>query len=214
MRSVILCALAIAISPFAFAQLESNSLTVNASRSSLVAPDQALFSIRVSAEPAVSLTQVLNGVQKAGVTGEHLTDVETDMQESGFRWVWLFLLPVPLNNITDLQRTLTELQQSPDTATRGLSLSFSLVGARSSPTLITAQRCPVSELLAEARAEAQKMANAASLTLGPVLAIGDADVSRPTAVLAARIGTIGFFSFDPLPQVTFCSISVKFRLGG
>ena len=209
--------LAAALGPIAFGQLDSNSLSLTVSRSAFVQPDQAVFGIGVAASPDVTLTEILTGMQKVGLRSENLLGIETMFPANRggpgpLQWSWQFSLPVPLANIGETLFTLLSLQRSADTANRGLQLSFALNGIQASPASVAAQQCPLSDMIAEARSQGQKMASAAGSTLGPLLAIGEA----PTPVRAAAQFVVGSASFQsPVASpVATCSISVKFRLGG
>jgi hypothetical protein len=221
--------LAASFVPMVFGQQESNSLSLTVSRSAFVQPDEALVAISVMASPDVTLTQILTGLQKARLRGENLAGIEALAPAnrggaSPFQWLWQFMLPVPLANMKETLLTLVSLQQSPDTANRGLQLSFGVTGVQPSAASLVAQLCPVSEMIADARVQGQKMASAAGQTLGPILAVGNGGVEA-VPVPALRAGEFSAFllgipaapgsfaRFAAIQPAAACSISVKFRLG-
>jgi hypothetical protein len=216
------CLLALAAAPLAVAQLDSNSVTVTATRAALARPDQVLFFVGATASPEVTLTQILDSLQKVGITNENLAGIRIAPPalfggREGFAWLWQFTLPVPLAGMQDAVRALTGLQQSPDTASRGLRVSFSVIGVQSSPAVLRSLDCPTAALIADARAQGQKMANAAGAALGAILAI--AQMPPPALAGGSFSASGGDFSFPTVetqitPPVAVCSVSVRFRLGG
>src|SRR5260370_95859 len=76
----------------------------------------------------------------------------------------------------------------------GLTLSFSVSGLQVSQDLLHSQTCTVTDLLSDARSQAQKLATAANLYLGTVLAM-----SGVTSMNAPLYGS-----------VSSCSLTVKF----
>ena len=61
-----------------FAQLPSNTLTITATRSINLQPDQALFSLSVTSSAATNLGQVVAALSGVGVTAANLAGVGTN----------------------------------------------------------------------------------------------------------------------------------------
>jgi hypothetical protein len=191
--------------PFAFAQLDSNSVTVTASRNTALQADQAIFGVIVTSDVNTSLNDVVAAVQGAGITLANFSSVSGGPEVySG--WLapvppvpnpvlqWTFRLPVPLADTKDTVASLTSLQQSLQKNT-ALRLSFSVQGTQVSQQLVQSQTCSIPDLIADARAQAQKLAAAAGRGVGNILAMAGATSS----------------SAGTAPAV--CSVTVRFALG-
>ena len=75
MRCAVVLAFCLSCS-LAFAQLDSNSVTVTASRSSNLQSDEALFSVTVSSSrPATTLDEAVAALQGTGITVSNLAGV-------------------------------------------------------------------------------------------------------------------------------------------
>ncbi len=166
-----------------FGQLDSNSVTIQASRTMVLQPDVATFSITVSSSSSTSLDQVVTALQGAGITSANLSAVDT-MTEIPLRsslpetsLVWTFSLSVPFTTLKNTVATLSTLEGNLAQQSSGLALRFSVQGSDVSPQLRGAQTCPIPDLVADARAQAKKLTDAAGLGLGPILALADSPVA-------------------------------------
>src|ERR1017187_9921498 len=164
----------------AFAQLDSNSVTVTASQSVNLQPDQVLFAVYVSTPLTASLDDVLAAVKGAGITSANFSGVYSSATAQSGTGTgngqppaeqWAFGLAVPFAQMKATVTTLTSLQQSTMQANSGFTLSFSVQSAQVSTSLLQSQSCNIPGLIAEATAQAQKLAAAAGLNLGSILAI-------------------------------------------
>jgi len=211
----------------AFAQLDSNSVTVSASRGTTIQADQVVFAITVSSGLDVNLTDVVAAVQSAGLTLSNFQSVSTTpvyqilptgtpqpgMPPPALQWV--FALPVPISKLKDTTATLTTLQQSIARNNNGMTISFSIAGTQVSVPLQQSQTCPLPDLLSDARTQAQKMAEAANMTLGAILAMSGstATVQPGSGVpITAYLGSFSFSSLLTSPTAQPCFITVKFAL--
>ncbi len=195
---------------FAWGQLESNTISVTASRSYNLQPDEVVFRLVVQSDTAPALDG-LRGLQfESGAPG----------------LPWVYTVAVPLTDTANTIRQLNALSKT-------LNLNYSAQETRASPQALAARNCLDSDLIADARVQAQKMAAAAQLTLGPIGALSKAP-SLPafvnTPAYAARsgdfaVGSIatggfagfllgGFIAAQPslAPAVVSCSLTVKFAL--
>lgn len=169
--------LAFAISAtLAFAQLESNSITVTASRYSSVQPDQVVFTVDVTSGLDTKLDDVIAALAGSGVTLANFNGTMPAVAWSGSLPVttiidWSFTLPVPISQIKATVASLSILQQSIAQKNNGLALSFAIRGTQSSPQVLQSVACSISDLMSDARAQAQKIANATGFTLGYVLSM-------------------------------------------
>jgi len=126
---------------------------------------------------------------------------------------WAFGLSVPLANIAATAKTLTSLQQSIGQQNSGLTLSFNVQGTQVSQQLQQSQTCVLPDLLSDAQAQAQKLATAAGLGVGNILAMSSPTTttvgSATPSISANGFATFGSSSlFAPV-----CSVTVKFALG-
>jgi hypothetical protein len=211
--------------PGAFAQLDSNSVTVTATRSTTPQADQVLFGVTVQSGLNSSLDDVVAALQGSGITAANFSEVTTAAvvavippmlpPTTGVPLLqWTFALPVPLAKIKDTIATLTALQKSIGQQNIGLTLSFNVQGTRVSTQLQQSQTCPTADLLADAQAQGQKLASAAGLSLGAILAMSSG-ASVPSSVgNVAPVITTGAFVSSVLSPIfpSTCSMTVKFAL--
>jgi hypothetical protein len=217
MRKAFLICMILAFTSLVFAQTDSNSITVVASRNTSLQVDQAVFNVFVSSGLNASFEDVLGALQGSGIGLANFTGVSTPLTPVIFstpvgvtptpipvtpNLQWSFTLAVPLSKIKDTISALTTIQQNVAKKNNGLSVSFSLQGAQVSPQAQQSQTCALPDLIADARAQAQKLADAAGVGLGVILAMSNA-TSLPVATTSFLIGTI------PLPN---CTLTVKFAL--
>jgi uncharacterized protein YggE len=190
--------------PLMFGQLDSNSITVSASRSTALQADQAVFTVDVQAALNTGLDDVLGALAGSGITlvnfngvngGSQLTSLTNPLLTTipfmapGPTLDWSFTLPVAISQIKATAASLTSLQQNIAQKNGGLTLSFRVSGTQVSPQLQQSQTCSVADLVSDARAKAQKLANAAGVTLGNILAMSTS-----------------------ISSSTSCSLTVKFQL--
>lgn len=179
-------------STIAFAQLDSNSVTVTASRTLNLQPDEVSFAVAVSAGPDVELPDVLATLQGVGITAANFTGtfssfvyVTDPPAPAPFPLVaplrWNFSLNVPISKIKDTMAALNAAQKSLVQTKSRLILSFSVQNAHVSQQL-QAQACAQADLIADARAKAQKLADAAGMNLGVLLGMS----STESCSLAAK----------------------------
>jgi hypothetical protein len=208
-----------------FGQLDSNSVTVTANRSTNLQPDTVVFGVQVTSGLNATLDNVLAAVKGAGITSANFAGVGSQPtgvaitgalpQPSSPALSWAFALSVPFSQMTATVATLTALEQSIAQNNSGLGLSFVVEGAQVSPGLRQAQACNIPDLIADATAQAQNLATAGGLKLGQILAMSSV-TSVPAAAIPALAG-LGIASFGivaPLGSspAQVCTLTVKFGL--
>src|SRR5437763_130092 len=105
MRSLI--AMLVLCASLAFAQLDSNSVTVTASRNAILQPDQAVFAVQVNSGLDATLDDIIAALQGSGVGLGNFTGINTIQQFLGADrqptsvLQWSFTLPVPLAKMKD-----------------------------------------------------------------------------------------------------------------
>jgi uncharacterized protein YggE len=199
----------------AFAQLDSNSITVSASRSANLQPDQALFGVFVQSDLNTSLNDVLAALQGSGITSANFTGVSSySLNWNGAtlpRTIqWAFGFPVPLTKTKDTVAALTALQQNIAQNNKSLALSFSIQGTQVSQQLQQSQTCSIADLLSDARSQAQKLADAGGVTLGTILAMSSPTSSVATAARQAYPLNTGISSSPAFAPP--CVVTVKFAV--
>jgi len=213
----------VALAPVAFAQLDSNSVTVTASRTASLQADQVVFAVSVMTGTDVALNDVVAALQSAGITLSNFVGIEntgiigvftpTPAPQQNQRVQWTFALPVPISKLPDTAAQLNSVQQSVIRNNRNWTMSFNVQGTQVSLPLQQAQVCPIPDLINDARVQAQKLASAAGMTAGSVLAMSSVTSSTQPGsgvYVAGSVGSvISASSFLP-PQV--CTATVKFAL--
>jgi hypothetical protein len=169
-----------------------------------------VYSIYVRTGVDASLEDAIAAVQGVGVTASNFQylqwNVTFDDTTPAMRNVldWYFSITAPLSAAKSTVTQLAALQQSAAKAGNGISITFTIQGLQVSPQLAQSQPCSLNGLLADARAQAAKLAASAGTSVGSVLAIsgftGATDtLSNPFASTAS---------------IPVCSVTVKFALGG
>jgi hypothetical protein len=159
---------------------------------------------------------VVAAVQGAGITLSNLSGIATVQNFDVFppsqnppppQVEWSFALPVPISKLADTATLLNTVQQNVLKNNKAWTMSFSVQGTQVSLALQQSQVCSVADLIADARVQAQKLASAAGMTVGNVLAI-----MSSTSTTSPGSGVYVGFSdwFLSVPQT--CAATVKFAL--
>ncbi|HWY47575.1 MAG TPA: hypothetical protein VNX70_09340 [Bryobacteraceae bacterium] len=161
------------------------------------------------------MDQAVAALSNSGITAANFVGV-TAGSASQSPLQWLFTLVAPIAKIKATLASLTTLQQSIGQNNSGMTLSFQVQGSQVSSDLIQSQACAAKDLVAVAQTDAQSIAAAAGLAIGPIVAISDGSSAMPTFTARAgdffvgnSIYTTGLW-FDPTPPG--CYIEVKFKL--
>jgi uncharacterized protein YggE len=218
MRHSCLTILFFATSSLVFGQLDSDTITIQASRSVNLTPDQVSFYVSVTADPASSLDQIVAALAGSGITASNLSSMYGAMDNQS-SLQWSFTLAAPLTRMNATIALFIALQQSIAKNNSGMSLTFQVQGAYVSPQTFQSQSCSAKDLVGDAQAQAQNVAAAAGLAVGPVVAISDGS-SSATAVptYAARLGAYVVQNWINPTGLWFnttapaCSLEVKFKL--
>lgn len=159
-----------------FAQVTSGSITVTASRTLNVQPDQAVYAVSVQTPLTGTRDDALGALAGSGITLANFTGVTTTTtylfnNASQTVLLWTFTLPVAISDMKTTQSLLATVSQTAAKKNNGITVSFSVQTVQASPALLASQQCPTSGLLSDARTQAQTLASAANLNLGTVLAL-------------------------------------------
>jgi uncharacterized protein YggE len=183
MRNSILVFVPLLACSLAFGQAPSNSITVSASQNASLQPDQAIFSLTVQSGLNTGLDDVVAALQGSGITAANLVGIFSSTAPSQSFGLgqpalqWTFNLPVPLANTKATVASLTTLAQNIAKLNSGLTLAFTITGTQISQQLMQSQPCSLTGLISNATTQAQNMAAAAGVTLGPIIAMSGATSS-------------------------------------
>jgi hypothetical protein len=197
-----------------FAQLDSNTVTVTASRQIYPAPDEVLFGLTLTSGTQTNLDDVTSALRAAGVSAAQFSGLSTSYGDFAANSLqWGFTLTAPLSNLKDTSALLTAAQKAIGVKGSGLSLSFNIQGAQASEKQRSAVQCSQADLIADAQAQAKMLAVAAGMSLGSILSLSD----PATAVYGNTNGYAAFLitgavSFQPFAIPVTCSLTVKFGL--
>jgi hypothetical protein len=165
-----------------------------------------VFSVVVTSGLDTSLDDVIALLQGTGISAANLQSLSEYPISNGSSGQptetlnWRFSFTAPLTKNKDTIAMLTSLQQTIAMKNNGQTMSFSIQGTQSSSQ---PQTCLLPDLLTDARAQAQKLADGAGLGVGNILAMS----SSTTGVSAAGIaGILLGASSSP------CTLTVKFAL--
>lgn len=232
MRSLYLLTALLAAELVVLGQPDNGTLTISAARTqALMPPDQATFDVTVFSRFESGLDQVLAALPGTGITSADLTGVVGT--SPGQELQWIFVVSAPFSKMADVAATLMALQKTIGQNNSGLGLRFDLSSIQVSQEARQSHPCSFSDLVTDARAQAQRLADAAGVGAGPILSLSDGGTSGTFVGAVAPRGRFSFNSVglvDPLvgvPAIQFfnlgllttalpapasCSMVVKFKL--
>ena len=213
MRCLWLGILLAAVESLAFGQLDSDTLTVSVSQSFALQPDQVLLSVSLPTPASTGLDELVASLKGSGITAANLSNVSLLREHT---LSWLFTVAVPLSKI-------------PSTAAQlnAQKIPFYVQGSQVSAESQQAQQCPLPSLMADAKAQAKKLADSAELVVGDILALSggspsilNSGIAVPAALLRGNIDPTSGAPFPAvIPAVAIppvvranCSLVVKFKL--
>ena len=211
----------------AFAQLDDGTLTIAVSRTINLQPDQAVLSLYLSTDITVTLDDAVNMLQSLGITAANLQSVNTALPYVGgpLPTQWYFSLPVALSSVGDTLGKVLALRQTIAKNGPGAGLNFGLQGTQVSAALQAANPCPMTALVGDAQAQAQKFAAAAGIKVGPIVALSDGSTSGAVGIptFAFRAGdfvgsNLGSFllgvpvAYQSQAPAPACTMTVQFKI--
>jgi hypothetical protein len=195
----------------AWAQLQTDTITITAARQLSHQPDQIVFTVQVVVPETASLDDVLAALPGTGITAANLAGVSSYLNG---QLAWNFTLAAPISEASATTKLLVGLVQQSKRM-----VSFFLQGTQVSQGLRRSQPCSQASLVADALAQAQTLAAAAGFTVGPVLAVSDGSLGPAAARLVAGelpalLTVTGFLAVGSAipPQPMICTTVVKFQL--
>ncbi len=192
----------------ALGQVTPNSVTVNATRNASVQPDQVVFGVFVDTPSDAARDDVIAALQGSGITLANFSSVRSfqgvNTDQTVTTLEWSFYLTAALSTMKSTTGLLSAVQKSVAESKPGFKMFFGVEGTQTSPQAAQqAQPCPLSDLVADARAQAQKMASAAGGSVGAILGISSATLNTNAANPLVQVGSY-----------PICSLTVKFALVG
>jgi hypothetical protein len=220
MRKLLMGAIGVMFASCGFGQLDSYTVTITTSRAASIQADQIQFSVYVDAPMTSSLTDAAAVVAGLGLKASDLSSVYTYTTQEGLKrqtvLEWAFSLTAPIGSMTSTVAAVENLAQTVAKGSSGMTVAFDVDGLVASAASQNAQNCPVTAMMADARAQAQKLGSAAGFGVGQVMAVSDAsppedlEIADASRVSYAEFVIIGQFQ-NPAP-VLACTLVVKFRL--
>ncbi|HTS66958.1 MAG TPA: hypothetical protein VMH28_33265 [Candidatus Acidoferrales bacterium] len=214
------------------AALDDNTVTVTATRTLNIQPDQVLLYVNLISQDG-GLNDVLTKLHGTGITAANLTSVQPEQtvydpsEPLNPTSVWNFLVRLSFAQLKSSVAALTQAQAGLKPVGGLQALSYYIAGTQVSADAQAAQPCPLTALVSDARRQADSMAAAAGMRTGAIVAIGDAASAEVTAGFAVptAVSRVGDFSLllgvpnqwysTPVlaasPQLS-CSLTVQFKL--
>lgn len=199
MRQIILI---LAVASAAFAQLDSNVVTVTVSRQLVVQPDKVSLTVYVTSPADQTLDQVLAALRETRIKAADLTNFST--QGPALTWVFGPVLP-----FSDMKAVLPALEGLVSSGPIGVQLYF--VGAAVSAEAAASQQCPYPELINDARSRAGKLAAAVGGTLGPIVSLTSGTAGTVAILDPATVALLR----NPFPGeivAPSCALNIQFHL--
>ena len=201
----------------AFAQLDSNSLEVTATRTVAIQPDVVTLNVWVTAGATVGMDAIVAALPEP-FTASDFISAAASFQNLGPATQWYFSKTLA---VASMGSALTSLNSAQANRQTSMTVTFS-VQAGVSAAAKAANPCPYGALMSDASAQARQTAIAAGMKLGPVINLSDgsdlpADQARGgvylVSVLSGVISASGSFStFAPPATPTVCTLVVRFQL--
>lgn len=191
MRRIILL---LAAASAAFAQLDTNVVTVSVSRQGVVQPDEVSLTAYVIGPPDQTLDQVVAALKGTNIKASDLTNFYTQ----GTAWTWVFGRVLPFSDMKSVLPILESLKTGAP-----ISVDTYFLNATVPAGAAVLQQCPYPALINDARLQAGKLAAAAGGTLGAIVSIAPSTSIAPVPTSVSRIGA--FSLLDPLTIVPSAS---------
>jgi uncharacterized protein YggE len=200
----------------AFGQLDDDTLTVTSTRTVSLVPDQVTVTIFLNGPMGGSVDEAIAALPGGGVAASDLSSVSTIPSGADPSLQWIFNRTVNFSQLGSTLAALDSLSQKKG----DYSVSYSVQGTLSANAQQAPALCPLPTMVSEARAQAQRVADAAGVRVGAVVSLSRAQppgfvpvpVFRSGDFASARLGLVGVISSAPLPTASSCAITVQFRL--
>lgn len=207
-----------------------NSVTVTATRTLNVQPDQASFTVTVTTPTTASLNDVLAALPGTGIIAANLVSVGTSSIVSVLpptqtppapKLNWLFSVTVPFSAMKNEFSALAGLPGAVKQKNTDFAASLAFSGATASQAALDNARTQIlPDLINDARTKAKQLTDAAGLGLGGITALaesGTAWINTPQFIAVPSAQTVsGFVSFlgalYTVPPPPTINLAVTFTL--
>lgn len=157
---------------------QTDALSVTATKTVDLAPDEVTFSVVALVDQDTTLDQVLQMVKDTGTAAKDLGGIGSSQfgpSPNQTRLVYQFTLTTPLAKFKDTLDRFAAVRRSLAASSSTAELQTNAVAiAPAEATREQARLQTTPDLIADARKKADALAKAAGLTLGPIVGIGEA----------------------------------------
>jgi hypothetical protein len=197
--------LLLAAAATSFAQVDTGTIAITASRNVTAVPDQVVYSVTLRAERSMTLADAVARLSGTGITAANLSYVDG----TGSLIAWTFELVAPFSKMSELNAALKKLQPAVIASTgnpgivqwpsEGL-VTFQITSQRISPDVV-AQACSFPALVSDARKEADRVATAAGVHVGSIAALLETPPIPALPIFASTLIQYRTGSFSSIPAI-------------
>jgi hypothetical protein len=213
-----------------FGSTTPDSIAITASRSMNVQPDLVSIYLIVISPPNAGYDDVQAALTNAGITGAVFSDMsrQTDSSRPPQPVLrWSYTMTAPLAGFSGGWTRLMDAARVMAANNPTFALAFNAAGLQVSEDRRKAQSCPQTDLVADARALAQRVAGAAGVAVGPILTMSDistgiigsvysgilvSTIASRTGDFSAVLTGVPALSYVPPPTTSSCSLTVQFQM--
>jgi len=197
-------------------QTSPHTLTVSASRTVNIPPDQVVVAAYINTTVDGTVDDAVAALAGTGIRVSNLLNVSPLYLQAGNQWQ--FSLTV---SFAKMNATLAALQKAQNGVSKTgpvTAVSFSVQGAQVSSDLAATQDCTKTALVADAQAHARRVAAAAGVSLNGIVAISDNGSPGVAYAAFANLNTVRTGDFSLVNSVLTspqpgCSVTVQFGIG-
>ena len=215
MYKLVVC---LALASIAVAQVDG--ITTTTSRTITLNPEEVTFQVAVLTALGTTLEQAVATVREAGITATNLMSISNtqeyypeppDAVQRSSRLLYLFLVTHPYSKLKEISDKLDAAQRA--VVAENGDVQVGLMVSPAAKAIDEARRQVVPQLIAEARQQAEFLAGAANMTLGPLLSVSESVYAGASSVPGPGpyYGAIGYFSSGSYPASIRSSFSVFTR---
>jgi Protein of unknown function (DUF541) len=194
----------------AFAQ--TDAITVTASRTIDLSPDQIVFTLAVITEPTVTLNQVLEATQSIGLDASKLSTINVQQSYGPGSprptLSYVFFLSTTLAKFSETNDKVTSLRRAlADQAPPMDAQMYGITVAPSDGSLDQARQALMPQLVSDARRRGDLLARAAGVTLGAITGV--------TELVGPELSSAYYGPYGPAGPSTLhstYSLSVRFAV--
>lgn len=223
-----ICALTVSYTiPNRSVQSAQNTIAITTYQTNTVQPDQVEIAIGVTSGFTSDLSDISSALQAAGINGATFSGISTPylpLPQIQNVVEWVYTITASFSNLSSTLAQLVNAQQAIQRKNAGMNLAFAVIGASSSQGLQPSS-CPATVLLTNAQGQAQQIASAAGLSVGPIVGMSLGSPTGAGSTLAFNpYGYAGFLLGGLIPGGSAvsssyttglratCSMTVQFQL--